>query len=139
MTAHRYSSEVLSVMLARVKVAIVVMAILPGMARLAAPDQMICLHRDGQVRLEPYEPACCLGEAEPGCPDEECRDLPVVDPSPLDAPDAPLALDVVSVPAPTPIEEVLAAFVPTWIRPRSFSGPPPPGWERHVTTVVLRR
>jgi len=137
--SSRYSSEDLSDILAGVKVLIVVVATLPGLARLAAPDQMICLHRDGQVRVEPFQPGCCLGEAEPSCPDEDCKDLPVVDPSPLDAPDGPLVLDVVSLPAPPPVEELPPAHVPTWNRPMSFSGPPPPGPERHVTTVVLRR
>jgi hypothetical protein len=126
-------------MLVDVKVLIGLLAMLPGLARVALPEEMICIHRDGQVRVEPIAPACCLGEDEPVCPDEQCSDLPLVDPSPVSMPDAPLVLDLVSLPAPPLVVEFLPASIPTWNRPSSTSGPPPPGPERHLTTVVLRR
>jgi hypothetical protein len=124
--------------LARVRALISLVALLPGLARLASPEQMICLHRDGQVRVEPLVPACCLGEDVPICPDEECQDLPLVDPSPIDSPDAPIGLEGVSLPSMPPVED-LPPDVPGDHRPGSFSGPPPPGPERHLLTVVLRR
>lgn len=125
-------------MLAEVKVLIVLTMLSQGAVCLAAPDVMICLHRDGQVRVEPFEPTCCRGEAAPRCPDEECRDLPVLDPSPIDSPDAPLLLDTAVLLAPPLLEEFPTASVPTCPRPRSFSGPPPPEAGPYVTIVILR-
>ena len=125
-------------MLAQVRVLTVVLALSQSVVCLTAPDQMICLHRDGQVRLERFEPSCCRGETAPSCPDEECQDIPVVDASPTDLPDAPLVLDVVAVVVEPPVESAPFIPLPTLNRPRSFSGPPPPGPEQHLATVILR-
>ena len=121
------------------KILVVLFALLPGVASLAAPDTMLCLHRDGQVRVEPIEPSCCRGEeSEPACPDDQCQDLPVVEASPLGAPDAPMTLDVTSIPADLSLESVGLPPAPEFRRPRSFSGPPPPGSDPHVSIFILR-
>ena len=123
---------------------VALISLLPGAASLAAPDRMLCLHRDGEVRVEPMEPSCCRGETSdsstPSCPDEGCQDLPVVDASPISPPEAvaPI-LDVCWVSVAPPADESPFLPFPRLNRPRSFSGPPLPGPERHLTTVILRR
>jgi hypothetical protein len=121
------------------KVLLVLLALTPGAALLAEPDRMLCLHRNGEVRVEPIEPSCCRGETTPSCPDEECQDLPIVETSPISSPEAAaLMLDFSWALVEPPAELPPMAPVPRLHRPRSFSGPPPPGPERHLTTVVLR-
>jgi len=131
------------------KLLALLMILSQGAVAFAAPEFMLCFHRDGHVRVEAFELLCCRGEAEepasraPACPDEDCRDLPVVESSPSTLPEVGSAFEA---PVPSPAFDVPADFgslfafpVPFPSRPRSVSGPPPPGPERHLLTVVLRR
>ena len=125
------------------------MALSQGGAAFAAPDFMLCFHRDGHVQVEIFELLCCRSEEENSkpststCPDENCQDLPIVESSSIVSPELGPALDVgssilVSV-LPAASDPSVLPVAPDLQRPRSFSGPPPPGPERYLRTVVLRR
>ncbi len=129
---------------------LVLFAATQGTAAFSSPEFMLCLHRDGHVRVEPFEQLCCRSEGAepapvpPSCPDENCRDLPVIESTPQLAPDSGISIVEGSggVLVFDPAMQVLGKSdyqVDDPVRPPSFSGPPLAGPEQHLLTVVLRR
>ena len=129
------------------KLLALLMILSQGTVAFAAPEFMLCFHSDGHVRVEAFELLCCRDDAEepapaPVCPDEDCRDVPVVESSPSMAPEVGSAFEgavsLLSFDVPAAVFP-FAFPVPPPHRPHSVSGPPPPGPERHLLTVILRR